>query len=441
MEINKLVSQVLHQLSQHRKLLVAFSGGMDSTVLLHLLVQLRQKHPEFQLRALHVHHGINMLADTWVDFCEQQCKSWQVPLKIQLVKLAAKDHGIEAAARVARYTAFNTTLQVGEVLITAHHLDDQSETFLLALKRGSGPSGLSSMAVSSRLVNYLLLRPFLNCSRMQLKNYAEYYKLSWIEDDSNKNTRFDRNFLRLYVLPLLNKRWPYFTSAVARSASLCSEQEKLLDELLAERLHTLLAEDHSLVIDGLLRCSPVCRYALLRRWISIHGVILPSRKQLQYLWDEVACSRIDAAPRLQLGSYQIRRFRGRLYLLPLMANIRNIQLNWLRISPLSLPDGLGILISGKGELYLRAPQPSQKVSIRFSAHGSLRILGRTHSRPIKKLWQELAVAPWLRERTPLVYYDEQLIAALGVFICEEGRVLDKEQPWRLHWNKNHDYNT
>ncbi|NIG62766.1 MAG: tRNA lysidine(34) synthetase TilS [Serratia symbiotica] len=437
METNQLAAQVAHQLGEHWQLLLAFSGGLDSTVLLHLLAQLREQHPKFELRAVHVNHGLSAFADTWEDHCGRQCSAWQVPMTVQRVQVDARMGGIEAAARTARYNAFNAMLKADEILITAQHLDDQSETFLLALKRGSGPAGLSAMAACGRLSNHVLLRPLLGFSRLQLEDYAQQHQLSWIDDDSNENPRFDRNFLRLQVLPLLNERWPHFTSSVARSASLCAEQEQLLDELLADQLRTLLAEDNSLVIEGLLGCSPACRFALLRRWIALQDVTLPSREQLQHLWDEVALSRVDAAPRLQLGTYQIRRFHGRLYLLPLMTNIRDIRLNWSRTAPLTLPDGLGHLISGKGKMHLRSPHHAQQVSVRFSAQGSVSIVGRARSLPIKKLWQELGVPPWLRERIPLIYYDEQLIAALGAFVCEDGRVPEKEQTWRLHWDKNH----
>lgn len=435
MDIHQLEAYVAHQIRKYRKFLVAFSGGLDSTVLLYLLVQLRQRSQDLSLRAVHIHHGLSALSDSWADHCSQQCAAWKVPITVQKIQINSRIGGIEAAARTGRRAAFKETLRAEEILVTAQNLNDQSETFLLALKRGSGPAGLSAMTARSRLGNHLLLRPLLSCSRLQIEAYAQKQQLSWINDDSNKNLRFDRNFLRLKVLPLLNLRWPYFISSVARSASLCEEQEQLLDELLTGQLHTLLAEDDSLTIHGLLGCSPERRFALLRRWIARHNVMPPSRKQLNRLWDEVALSRIDATPQLQLGSYQIRRFHGRLYLLSSMTSLRDICLNWSRTSPLTLPDGLGYLISGQGQVQLRSPQPSQQVSVRFGAQGSVRILGRTHARPIKKIWQELGVPPWLRERIPLIYYDDQLIAALNVFICIAGKVSENEPLWRIHWNK------
>lgn len=435
MNTDQLSIQISRQLGIHRHLLVAFSGGLDSSVLLHLLVYLRKQLPELQLRAVHVHHGLNAFADEWVAHCQRQCAAWRLPMVVKHVQVDGRRGGIEAAARTARYTAFAATLAADEALLTAQHLDDQCETFLLALKRGSGPAGLSAMAAQAALGNNPLLRPLLGISRSQLEEYARQHQLTWIDDDSNQDPRFDRNFLRLQVLPLLNQRWPHFSAATARSASLCAEQEQLLDELLSEQLHLLLDEEHSLAIDGLLGCSPARRFALLRRWIALFGVTMPSRDQLQRLWDEVALCRDDAEPQLQPGQYQIRRFRRRLYLLPIMADLREVCLNWSLAEPLELPDGLGNLSCGEGETCLRAPQSHQKVSVRFAAQGKIRVLGRAHSRPVKKLWQELGVPPWQRERIPLIYYDDQLIAALGVFVSEAGQPPEGELSLRLRWHK------
>ena len=261
MNTDQLTTRVADQLGAQQRLLVAFSGGLDSSVLLHALAALRRQRPALQLRALHVHHGLSAFADRWVEHCRSRCADWQIPLTVTHVQVDARQGGIEAAARAARYAAFSTALTEGEALLTAQHLDDQSETFLLALKRGSGPAGLSAMAARAALGEHLLLRPLLGCSRQTLESYAQRHALTWIDDDSNQDTRFDRNFLRLQVLPQLNQRWPHFASAVARSAGLCAEQEQLLDELLAEPLQNLLAADRSLAIDGLTDCSPVRRFA------------------------------------------------------------------------------------------------------------------------------------------------------------------------------------
>jgi len=427
------LQQLADYLAGRRTLLLALSGGLDSSVLLHQLVQLRQQVlPDLQIRAVHIHHGLNVLADSWVEHCQAVCQQWQVPLHVARVKVDAQQGGIEAAARQARYQVFAQQLQEGECLLTAQHLDDQSETFLLALKRGSGPAGLSAMATRSDFAAGELLRPLLNSSRQQLEAYARQQQLSWIEDDSNQDTRFDRNFLRLDVLPALNQRWPHFAQAVARSASLCAEQESLLDELLQDSLHSLVDQQGSLSIAGLLPLSPAKRAALLRRWFAQQGAIMPAREQLQRLWQEVALSQPDAEPQWQLEQWTVRRFRQRLYLLPVLATITKQPLAWSRATTLKLPANLGQLVMGRG-VVLRAPNSDELVTVRFAAQGIVRIVGRSHARALKKLWQELGVPPWQRERIPLLYYGEQLIAAPGLFITEQGQCIEGQAQWQVEW--------
>ncbi|MCV9879149.1 tRNA lysidine(34) synthetase TilS [Brenneria izbisi] len=431
-----LLNAVAECIAGHRQILVAYSGGLDSSVLLHLLVTLRQRDKQV-IRAAYVHHGLNPLADSWAEHCRQCCQQWQVPFASLPVAVDAQNGGIEAAARTARYQALSAHLHRDEILLTAQHLDDQCETFMLALKRGSGPAGLSAMAVSAPLATRRLLRPLLGFSRQQLEQYATRHQLSWIEDDSNQDERFDRNFLRRQILPLLAARWPHFPSAVARSAQLCAEQEQLLDELLAESLHALCRSDGALSIEGLRPLSTARRGALLRRWLSEHDVPMPTRDQLHRLWHEVAVSRQDAEPVLQFGRWQIRRFRQHLYVLPLMLSLKGCVLPWQPLlGPLTLPDGLGSLALAEHGTAMRPPRADEPVSIRFTVTGMIHMVGRSRGRQIKKLWQELEVPPWCRDRTPLVFYGDQLIAALGRFVTWEGQAEEPGTCWHIVWRKN-----
>lgn len=428
------IAYLEHSLAAEHAVLLAYSGGLDSSVLLHQLVQLRERRPQLQLRAVHIHHGLNPLADCWVAHCQQQCAQWQVPLVVIRVQVDAREGGIEAAARQARYKALRQQLEAGETLLTAQHLDDQSETLLLALKRGSGPAGLAAMPQEQRQGDHRHLRPLLAQSRQQLESWAHRYQLDWIEDDSNQDARYDRNFLRLQVMPLLNQRWPHFASAVARSAQLCGEQERLLDELLSESLDALVDESGALNFTPLLTMSDARRFALLRRWIArLHGS-MPSRDALQRIWQEVACSRADAEPRLRIGSSEVRRFRDRLYWLPPLLPMGTIQLVWSAPwQPLTLPDGLGQLLSRSPGIALRYPQPAEIVSVRFQAQGAFHIVGRAGSRSLKKLWQEHGIPPWQRERIPLIFYGDRLIAALGVFVTHDGSVQPGAKTWHIDW--------
>lgn len=414
----------LSDLGDHRHFLVGFSGGLDSTVLLHQLVALRAENPALSVRAVHVHHGLSAHADAWLAHCRQLCQLWDVEFIACHVAVSPNGKGVEAAAREVRYQAIEAVLAPDEALLTAQHLDDQSETFLLALKRGSGPAGLSAMPREMQFSGRALLRPLLSLSRTELEHYARAAKLHWIDDDSNTDTRYDRNFLRLTILPELKQRWPHFTQAVARSAQLCAEQEQLLDELLAEELEALVQPDSSLQIAPLNTMSEVRRAAILRRWLACLGAKMPSREQLKRLWYEVAVSREDAMPCLHIAPWEVRRFQGALYLVKPVRIPRNACIPWeYPLTPLQLPAGCGQVfcreVPGNG-LAVRPATEDEKVSIRFTASGLLHIVGRDKGRELKKIWQELGVAPWKRRTVPLLFYNEQLIAAAGYFITQQG---------------------
>ncbi|AIR65301.1 tRNA lysidine(34) synthetase TilS [Cedecea neteri] len=422
-------------LHPHRQLLVAFSGGLDSTVLLHQAVTLRDTlQPDLHIRAMHIHHGLSPRADSWVEHCRALCDKWRVSFEVAYVRLPSGGQGIEGEARAARYQALSNSLLAGEVLLTAQHLDDQCETFLLALKRGSGPAGLASMPAILPFGDTLLLRPLLATSRAQLEEWADVHRLSWIEDESNQDDKYDRNFLRLRVVPLLQQRWPHFSRSVARSADLCGEQEQLLDELLAEQLSNLMSSEGTLHIEPMRTMSEARRFALLRRWLSLHRAAMPSRASLQRLWQEVALSREDANPRLRLGEHEIRRFQGELYWVPLLNVDREKSYLWpAPYRPLNLP-GLGMISLSEKGMAMRAPEEGEIVSLRFKASGLLYIVGRDKGRTLKKIWQELRIPPWERDATPLLFYGEKLIAAPGIFVTREGQTTE-HSCWHIDWQK------
>lgn len=416
-----------------QSILVAFSGGLDSTVLLHQLVQWRALHPDVALRAIHIHHGLSPHADSWVQHCESVCAQWQVSLVVERVHLEDDGLGIEAQARRARYQAFAQTLLPGEVLMTAQHLDDQCETFLLALKRGSGPAGLSAMGESSPFAGTQLIRPLLAQTREALEAWARQHELCWIEDESNQDDTYDRNFLRLRVTPLLQQRWPHFAQAVARSAALCAEQESLLDELLASDLADCITSRGTLLLTPLMMMSGVRRAALLRRWLAGLNAPMPSRDGLERIWQEVALAREDASPSFRLGEYEVRRYQSQLWWVKSVDGQSETVISWLEWkTPLTLPAGLGsVQLISAGDL--RLPQADEVVSIRFKAPGLLHIVGRNGGRKLKKIWQEQGIPPWRRDTTPLLFYGETLIAATGVFVTREGTA-EGEEGVRLVWH-------
>lgn len=489
-----LYNKVEYCVYEHKKLLLAYSGGLDSTVLLDILailinncVNIRKNStfPIF-LKAIHVHHGISNQSDMWVEHCRKQCKIRNIPFDVIYINCLdycyKKNSNIESIARNLRYKSLCNCLDAEEVLLTAHHIDDQLETVLLALKRGSGPAGLSGINKDILLYKkYRLLRPLIECSRIQLTQYAMQRELVWIEDDTNIDVRFDRNFLRTQVIPILKKKWPALNIVVARTAQLCKNQENLLCELLSESLRKLTDIDGSLFIYPLLQYSVLKRQAILRLWLKNYFINMPSYQLLNRIWTEVALSKVDSNPVLCLGQYICRRFRKKLYILPIEMTsvLKTNRLSWtISDNVIKLPGKLGLIISQiliskdfflntKSDLHVntnlllntffnyynssgkiltnclvRLPRSNEKVSIRFgNAHGLLYILNRNRGRKLKKIWQELCIPPWLRSRIPLLFYNNTLIAALGIFITRDGQAITKDIYsindnyiiWRVFW--------
>ncbi|KGD70477.1 tRNA(Ile)-lysidine ligase [Tatumella morbirosei] len=419
------------------QVLVAFSGGLDSTVLLHAVAGLRRQQ-SIDVRAVHIHHGISRYADQWAEHCQSVCQTLDIPLVVRKVTLNPQGQGTEASARQARYAVFAEILQREEALLTAHHQDDQCETLLLALKRGSGPAGLASMPAVLPFSGGAIVRPLLTFSRQQLTTYAEYHQLQWVDDDSNSDPAYDRNFLRLNILPLLEQRWPHFPAAAARSAELCGEQETLLDELLQDELRQLITLQKSLPISPLIEMTALKRAAILRRWLAHCGASMPSRNQLAQLWQNVACSREDANPCLVAGNGEIRRYNNQLWWVRPVPDLRNTQLEWAnRNQPLTLPDNLGQLVSASSGVRIRKPAVNEHLSVRFTATGRLHIMGRERGRELKKIWQECQIPPWQRGNIPILFYNDEPVCAPGIFVCKQAQPaeLREQKCWYLQWRQ------
>ncbi|MBY6186942.1 tRNA lysidine(34) synthetase TilS [Marinobacter hydrocarbonoclasticus] len=407
---------------------LAYSGGVDSELLALCLARWGKRHPSHSLHLIHVHHGLSQFADQWAEHCIARATALALPLEVVRVTLQQGPRtSVEASARQARYQAFAERLAPGDCLLTAHHLDDQAESMLLALKRGSGPRGLSAMAPAQPFGGGTLLRPWLTIRRREIEAVAQAEALLHIEDDSNTDTRFDRNFLRHQVLPLLNARWPGFSQTAARSAALCAEQQQLCDELAQADLAQYQQPDGALSVTGLNQLSQARRNNLIRFWLRGQGAQMPSQAQMVAmapLWQ----AREDAQPQLDWGGHSLRRFRNALYLVAPQPVLP------LTEEPIAPPQGASLAngqvwhfeIREQG-LRLRLPEPGQKVTVRYGLPGNLRLKpqGRSGSRPLKKLWQEQGVPPWKRGHVAMLCYDEEVVAALGYWLesaalCESG---------------------
>ncbi len=407
-----------------RQIVLAFSGGMDSRVMLDLLATYRDIHPQHDYLIFHVHHGLSCNADHWLEQCRQWAEQAGFAFKACYVQLKTKGESIEKVAREARYQAIIENTHQGALVLTAQHADDQAETLFLALKRGSGPAGLAAMPLLRKLGHAELLRPLLQSTRREIQDYAQTQGLNWVNDESNDDLRFDRNFIRHRILHDAEQRWSSFTKSINRTALLCAEQEQLLDELLFSYEKKVTNYDQSLALAVLQSYSLLMQSALIRRWYKSNTQESLSQAQLQQVFSSIIDASADANPLLKLGQWQIRRYQNSLFLLRNHQDITAWESELLLNLPLTLPDHLGklTLLSGGNQqhaLTLTKPKHDEQVFVRFNPEGLFaHPFGRQGKRKLKKLFQEYGVPSWLRRRTPLIFYGNQLVAVADLFVCQ-----------------------
>lgn len=387
-------------------LLVGYSGGLDSSVLLHRLATLPALRTR-GLRALHVHHGLHPEADAWAAHCQEVCEGLGVPLHTVRVQVDPKGLGVEGAARAARHAVFRDALAEDEILALAHHRDDQAETFLLRALRGSGVDGLAAMRSWQPYAHGWLWRPLLHLPRRALTHYAQAHGLRWLEDPANADPRFDRTFLRRHVLPLLATRWPQAAENFARSAALSAQAADLLEAEDDALLATAQITADTLRID-ILRAQPQMRQArLLRRWVAQRGLPPLPGHALAHIQRELLDAPHDAKARFDWHGARIQRWRGLLHASPLRAPLaREWETRWDGRTPLVLPTGDVLHLLGstgfEAPLCAHARRGGERI----------RLPGRRHSHALKHVLQALAVPPWERERMPLLSTaDGQVLAA------------------------------
>jgi len=421
--------------------LIAYSGGLDSTVLLHAAHRVAQERG-ISLHALHVNHQLSLNAEAWQAHCADQCSELDREFRGVSVRVVNQGAGLEAAARAARYRVFIEQLGEEEQLLLAHHQDDQAETLLLRLMRGAGPAGLGAMQEQRSLGAGTLRRPLLGLSRADLETYASTHKLSWVEDDSNASLDFDRNFLRHQVMPQLEQRWPGFTQRWQQSASLC-QQSAAADEQrgaadLAACQPVPASWGWSISLAGLQVLSAYQRGNLLRHWLKTLGLAAPEQKHLQQVESQLLEARVDAKSQVSWGAGDERVrlcvYRQRLYALPdSKVDPLPSEVSWCIDEPLKWgPWSLTAESVSEGDVGIALPS---LVIVKSRAGGErCKPVGRGHTQSLKKLLQEYAVEPWLRDQLPLIFIDGCLAAVADRWVCD-GFVEAQTPVYRLRWQR------
>ena len=417
---------------------IAYSGGLDSTVLLHLLASLRDEL-ELKLVALHIDHGLCEHSRLWSEQCRAFSESLGVPIRIERVSISGQqEKGLEAAARQARYAVFEKALGEGEALLSAHHRDDQAETLLLQLLRGGGVHGLAAMPVQRPLGHGLLLRPLLDVPRERLKAYAVEQGLEWIDDPSNFDTSLDRNYLRHTLLPQLAERRGGIREVLARSAGHFAESARLLDELSEMDWCEVTAEEGILSVAALKALSPERCRNLLRFHLRQLGLPLPEHKHLQRILEELLPAAEDAMPLVAWPGAEVRRYRDGLYCMAPLPPLpdSSFSVHWEGKPEVVLPQELGRLRveRRKGQGVSAEKLESGHCEVRLRQGGeSIRPVGRRERHALKKLYQEAGVPPWRRARLPLVYLDGELVQVPGFWVAVEAAAGEVEEGIIFHW--------
>ncbi|WP_278405518.1 tRNA lysidine(34) synthetase TilS [Pseudoalteromonas ruthenica] len=398
-------------------LAVALSGGLDSMVLLELAWRYAQRE-NLALCAIHVHHNLSADADQWLDFCAQQCEQREIAFFRERVHIGTQTRrGIEDKARQERYQALDSCAPAGYVLLLGQHRDDQVETFFLRLKRGAGLKGLGGMQALSYWHQRPLLRPLLGFSRAELNDYAERQGLLHIHDESNDDNGFDRNFLRNQALPLLSARFNGFYKKVAQSMAIIQRQQKLLDEIAHDDIANAHAQS-SLNLTSLRKLSDARYHNALRYWLYSHDVVMPSEKQLQDLAQQLSCARADSQmqvvlKRLHGSPCVLRRYQDHAYLCTEQPSLEAQRLS-TDCTSVTLSDGT-VLSAQAGE-GVRPLEGAEQLSVRFGQLSSvIRPHNKAHSKKLSQWFKALQVPPWQRQRVPLIYYDDVLVAVVGYF--------------------------
>ena len=431
----------LYTLSENSSYVIAYSGDIDSHVLLYCCKQLC-----LPVRAVHVHHGLQQAADDWVDQCQQYCESQNINLDVLYVDAKKKrGESPEETARIVRYEALKNNLVDGDCLLTAQHLNDQAETLLLQLFRTASAAGLSAMPAIKQMGKNIHLRPLLSFSRNEIEAYAKDNNLIWVEDPSNQDVSFDRNYLRKEIVPHLEQRWPEVIKQLSTVANMQSKNLQVLEDMAAIDLAnavtiisdclqcTVFEVVSTLSIDKLKQLSAPRLLNVLRYWVIKAINNKPSRNLLEEIEKTLVNVQSDANPEILFSGFVFRRFKGSLYLLKNNSEkIPEIEYDWSPASPLNLSKLNIQLKTVDTDGGLSRHLLNEKLKVTFRKGGeAFHPAERKHSQSLKKLLQEAGIPPWERDVIPLVYFDEELIAVGGLWVCKKYSVGEGESGWSV----------
>ena len=436
--LNELITNEIASLGV-TKFTIALSGGVDSMVLLDLLS--KAKRSSDVIKAIHINHNLHESSKEWVDFVKDVCKKYKLPLIIESINPKQEGFGLEAEAREQRYKKFKEIILDNECLLTAHHLDDQIETTLFRIFRGTGLDGLRSIRKKAKFGKGLLCRPLINIPREAIEQYAKLNDIKWIEDPSNKNIDFDRNYLRNNIIPSIKKRWPNVQKTITRLSSLAENNQKLLHELAKEDIGEI--EKFNVLDIGILsnksslRINNIFRFMILKNKMGI-----PSLKVLENGIETLINAKSDS-PIITWDGFSIRRYKNTLYFFNpdlKQDEIRPLKMKWFIDQTINLGGNRGSIqarfIKGQGIALNKCPK---SLEIKYRKGGEqIKPSGHKITKSLKNLFQENNVLPWVRDQIPLFYLDEELISVGDLWFNQDYKAKEQEDGFLISWDRNID---
>ena len=418
------------------KFCIAFSGGMDSTVLLHVMKNIIDE--KSQIRAIHINHNIVDNSKVWTKTCKSICKNFGIDIEIISLEVTHNGYGLEAAARDERYKKLKEILYENEYLLTAHHEEDQMETVFLRMARGTGLDGLQGINEKYSFGEGIIFRPMLEVSKTSVMDYAKEHQLKWVEDSSNQDTHFDRNFLRKKIIPQFRERWPSIASSVSRLSQLSAQNIKILNQIAEEDIGPI-ANMNELPLAKLLDKSFERANNMLRYIILANGMSIPSMKTLQDGLKEMLDPETDKSV-IAWKDYCIRKYKNHLYFLSnsdLEPNKVDVRIPWEIGKTVNLGENIGTIeatfIHGDG---LSIEKCKNKLTISYRQGGELiKPIGHRINKSLKNLFQENQILPWMRDKIPLIYYQDELVSVADLWFNQNYVASQNEAGFVVNWHK------
>ncbi len=419
---------------KYKKFLISYSGGLDSTVLLYNFKKIKDKNNQIKIRAIHVNHNINKLSNIWEQHCKNICKTLKIKLVIEKIYIKTKNN-LESQLRQHRYHVLKKNLLKKEILLTAHNINDQCETVLLSLKRGCGLQGISGIKKYINKKKYLIIRPLLNIDKHFIQKYAIKHNLLWIEDESNNNIKYDRNFLRHRILPLLLKRWPYILNNIYRSTKIFYKQNILIKKLLKNKTKFFII-NKKIKLKNFYSLNKQEIFFIIRKWIEINHKKMLSYKLTKLIYKTIFSLKHKFSFQLNFKEFNIGKYRNFMFIFNKII-IKKKQIWCKNKKFFHLANKLGYLYidykNNKQDFLVRKPYDYEQIYVQYKIKSKTKILHKKF-KTVKSLWQHLKIPPWERQNKPVIYYNKKPIISPNLFITKESQ--KKNKMWYIKWNKN-----